>query len=89
MKIPTEEKILEMRGDPGDQSTAWRPVLGNDQGPWLLTPESGAFEQWQTVTRQRLLPVLPWPAATSLWEGTVRLGECSASGEGKDKCGRK
>lgn len=89
VKIPTTEKILEVGEDSGDQCAAWREVLGDNQRPWLLTPEAGTCQLWHSITGQGFLPLLPWPAATSLWGGTSRPGERSAGGEGMSKRVRK
>ena len=89
VKNPTEEKILEVGEDPGDQSTAWRQVLGHNQRPWPLTLETGTCEQFHNITQQVFVSVLSWPADTSLWGGTLRPEEHSTGGEGENKCVRK
>lgn len=89
VKNLTGEKILEVGEDPRDQSPAWRQVLEDDQRPWLLTPETGTRKQQHSITQQGFLPVLPWPAATSLWGGTLRPGEHSAGEEGESGYVRK
>lgn len=94
VKITTGEKILEVAEDPVDQITAWWQVLGDKHIPWLLdqrphTSQTGTCEQWHSITWLGFVPVLPWPAATSLCGGTLRPGKHSAGGEGEDECVRK
>lgn len=54
----------------------------DDQSPWPLTPETGTCEQ-HSITQQGFLSILPWPAATSLWGGTLRPEEHRVGGEGE------